>query len=61
MWALAEVVASALTLFVTYRMIIGSLGVGALGIWSLVGAAAGLTRFADIGAGAGLTHLWLDR
>jgi O-antigen/teichoic acid export membrane protein len=53
-WAVAEVVASALVLFLLYRIIVGQLGVKALGIWSLVLATTSLARLADLGAAAGL-------
>ena len=53
-WALGEVIVSGLTLFLLYKIIISSLGVKALGIWSLVLATTSLGRLADIGTAAGL-------
>jgi O-antigen/teichoic acid export membrane protein len=53
-WALAEVAASAVVLFFLYRVIVGQLGVKALGIWSLVLATTSLGRLADLGTAAGL-------
>jgi O-antigen/teichoic acid export membrane protein len=53
-WAIAEVAASALVLFFLYRVIVGQLGVKALGIWSLVLATTSLGRLADLGTAAGL-------
>jgi O-antigen/teichoic acid export membrane protein len=53
-WAIAEVAASALVLFCLYRVIVGQLGVKALGIWSLVLATTSLGRLADLGTAAGL-------
>jgi O-antigen/teichoic acid export membrane protein len=49
-----EVAASALVLFSLYRVIVGQLGVKALGIWSLVLATTSLGRLADLGTAAGL-------
>jgi O-antigen/teichoic acid export membrane protein len=53
-WAVAEVVTSAIVLFFLYRIIVGHLGVKALGIWSLVLATTSLGRLADLGTAAGL-------
>ena len=53
-WALGEVIVSSLTLFFLYRIVVTSLGVKALGIWSLVLATTSLGRLADIGTAAGL-------
>jgi O-antigen/teichoic acid export membrane protein len=53
-WAIVEVAASALVLFFLYRVIVGQLGVKALGIWSLVLATTSLGRLADLGTAAGL-------
>lgn len=56
-WALAEVVVSSVTLFLLYRIVTATLGVRALGIWSLVLATTSLARFGDLGASAGLSRL----
>ena len=54
LWNVAEVVAVAAALFLTYRVVLQQLGVEALGLWSLVGAVIALSRFADVGISAGL-------
>ncbi|MBC7489530.1 MAG: oligosaccharide flippase family protein [Glaciimonas sp.] len=54
LWALGEVVASAFSLFLIYKIAISSLGIAALGIWSVVLATTSLGRVADIGLSAGL-------
>jgi len=54
LWALAEVLFSSLLLFVLYKIVIASLGVKALGIWSLVLATTSLGRVADMGTAAAL-------
>ena len=53
-WAIVEVLASSLTLFFLYKIVVGSLGAESLGIWSLVLATTSLGRIADIGTSAGL-------
>jgi O-antigen/teichoic acid export membrane protein len=55
-WAVAEVVVSGLVMFVLYRVIVAKLSVEILGIWSLVLATTSLSRFADLGAAAGLVR-----
>jgi O-antigen/teichoic acid export membrane protein len=54
LWGIAEVLGSGLTLFFLYRVVVGSLGIKALGIWSLVLVTTSLGRLADIGTAAGL-------
>ena len=56
LWALGEVIASGLVLFLLYKVVISSLGVKALGIWSLVVATTSLGRLADIGTASGLSR-----
>lgn len=53
-WNLAEVALSSLILFILYRLILGHLGVTALGVWSLVLATTSMARVADLGAAGGL-------
>jgi O-antigen/teichoic acid export membrane protein len=53
-WAVAEVAVSAIVLFFLFRIIVGQLGVKALGIWSLVLATTSLGRLADLGTATGL-------
>lgn len=53
-WALVEVLVSALAVFLVYRVLALRFGVGAVGVWSLVVATAALARFADAGATAGV-------
>ena len=55
-WAVGEVVISGLVLFLLYRIVVATLGVEALGVWSLVMATTSLARFADLGAAAGLAR-----
>lgn len=55
-YALAEVITSGLVLFFLYRAIVSTLGVKALGTWSLVLATTAFGRAADIGIGAGLSR-----
>jgi O-antigen/teichoic acid export membrane protein len=54
LWALVEVIVSALFVFVVYRIVIYRLGVGALGVWSLVLATTSLVRVIDPGTSAGI-------
>lgn len=49
-----EVIVYAGVLFLLYRIIVRALGIEAMGIWSLVMAAASFLRFADTGVGAGV-------
>ena len=49
-----EVIVYAGVLFLLYRIIVRALGIGAMGLWSLVMAAASFLRFADTGVGAGV-------
>lgn len=49
-----EVIISAFSLFFIYRIINLSVGVGSLGIWSLVLSTTSLARLADIGLSGGL-------
>ena len=56
LYALAEVIVSGIVLFFLYKKVVGTLGVKALGIWSLVLATTSLGRVADIGAAAGLAR-----
>jgi O-antigen/teichoic acid export membrane protein len=53
-WAVAEVTVSSIVLFFLFRIIVGQLGVKALGIWSLVLATTSLGRLADLGTATGL-------
>ncbi|WP_165842877.1 oligosaccharide flippase family protein [Phenylobacterium deserti] len=53
-WNVAEVVVTSLGLFLLYKIIIASVGVSGVGIWSLVMAATSIARVADVGAAAGL-------
>ena len=53
-FAIAEVIASGLGLFILYRVVIIDLGAKALGIWSLVLATTSFGRMADVGASLGL-------
>jgi O-antigen/teichoic acid export membrane protein len=53
-WNLIEVAASTVVLFILYRLILKHIGIGALGVWSLVLATTSLARVADIGAAGGL-------
>lgn len=54
LWAVLEVICSALFLFIVYRIVVQRLGVGALGIWSIVLATTSLVRVVDPGTSAGL-------
>lgn len=49
-----EVIVYAGVLFLLYRIIVRALGIEAMGIWSLVMAAASFLRFADAGVGSGV-------
>lgn len=53
-WAICEVICSTLILFALYKLVVRDLGLGDLGIWSLVIATTSLMRLADSGASAGL-------
>lgn len=53
-WNIAEVLAGSLMLFVLYKAILHYLGVGAMGVWSLVVSATAVGRVADIGMSSGL-------
>lgn len=53
-WNVVESLATSLVLFVLYKLILASLGLSALGIWSLVLATTSLARIADLGAAGGL-------
>lgn len=55
-WAVVEVAVTGLSLFLLYKFVVLTLGIKALGIWSLVMATTSLARFADIGAAAGLSR-----
>jgi O-antigen/teichoic acid export membrane protein len=54
LWVLSEVICSALILFIVYGVVVHRLGIGSLGIWSLVVAATSLVRVVDPGTSAGL-------
>jgi O-antigen/teichoic acid export membrane protein len=54
LWALAEVVSSALLLFFVYRLVVHQLGIAALGVWSIVLATTSVARIVDPGASTGL-------
>jgi O-antigen/teichoic acid export membrane protein len=56
MWAVAETVCSALILFLSYRIVVHRLGLGSLGIWSLVVATTSFVRVVDPGTSAGLSR-----
>ena len=56
LYAVGEVVVSGLSLFLLYKKVVNTLGVEALGVWSLVLATTSLGRFADIGAASGLSR-----
>lgn len=53
-WALAEIILSALVTFFLYRLVVRNLGPGSLGVWSIVIASTSLARVADPGVSAGL-------
>jgi O-antigen/teichoic acid export membrane protein len=55
-YAVMEVVASGVALFLIYRNVVQVLGVSSLGIWSLVLATTAFGRVADIGISAGLAR-----
>ena len=55
-FAVMEVAASGIALFIIYRNVVQVLGVSALGIWSLVLATTAFGRVADIGISAGLAR-----
>lgn len=55
-WAILEVIGSALTLFLLYRVVLEILGIEALGIWALIMATTSLGKLADIGTSAGLSR-----
>src|ERR1017187_500234 len=50
----AQVVVSGIALFVLYKFIYRTLGLGTLGLWSLVLATTGITRSADLGLAGSL-------
>lgn len=52
----AQMLLSALILFVLYRYISQALGVDKLGVWSVVLATASASRLADLGLGVGVTR-----
>lgn len=56
LWAVVEVLLSALILFLLYKIVAQRLGVEDLGVWSLVMATTSLGRLADIGSAAGLSR-----
>lgn len=56
LWALGEVILNGIVLFVLYKVVISSLGIKALGIWSIVLATTTLGRLADIGTASGLSR-----
>jgi O-antigen/teichoic acid export membrane protein len=56
LYAVGEVVVSGLSLFLLYKKVVNTLGVEALGVWTLVLATTSLGRFADIGAASGLSR-----
>src|ERR1700691_2404856 len=56
LYAVGEVVISGISLFLLYRKVVNTLGVEALGIWSLVLATTSLGRIADFGAASGLSR-----
>jgi O-antigen/teichoic acid export membrane protein len=51
-----QMLAGALLLFLLYRFIIGTVGVGQLGVWSVVLATVSASRLADLGLSAGVTR-----
>ena len=53
-WALLEVLCSALVLFFIYRIVVHKLGIGALGVWSITLATTSLVRVVDPGTTVGL-------
>lgn len=55
-WNIAEVLINSVAIFVLYKLIAQRLGVGALGVWSLVLAATSLGRLADAGISSGLSR-----
>lgn len=54
LWALAEIVVSALLVFLAYRLIVKQLGASSIGVWSIVLASTSLVRIADPGVNTGL-------
>jgi len=53
-WGVAEVIVGAACLFILYRLVVLHLGVGALGLWSIVMAMTSLVRIADPASVVGL-------
>lgn len=53
-WNVIEIAAATVALFILFKIIVGTLGLGALGIWSLVLATTSLARMADLGVTGGL-------
>jgi O-antigen/teichoic acid export membrane protein len=56
-WNVIEVVATGLGIFLVYRVTVLSLGIAALGLWSLVIATTSVAKLADLGVSGGLARL----
>lgn len=54
LWNVAEVSVAAISLFITFKVILENLGIAALGVWSLLGAVIAMARFADAGVASAL-------
>jgi O-antigen/teichoic acid export membrane protein len=52
----AEPVAAGIVLFFQYKILLNQLGLGDIGVWTLVVATTSLARLADVGIGGGLTR-----
>lgn len=52
----AQVIVSGVTLFLLYRYLYVALGAASLGLWSLVLATTGVTRFAELGLAGSLSR-----
>lgn len=55
-WSIAEVVVNGITLFVLYKYVVATLGLEALGVWSLVFATATIARIGDLALSAGVSR-----
>jgi O-antigen/teichoic acid export membrane protein len=53
-WNYTEVVVTSVALFVLYKFLLISLGIAAVGVWSIVVATTSLGRIADLGTAGGL-------
>ena len=53
-WNIGEIAAATVALFLLFKIIVGALGLAALGVWSLVLATTSLARLADLGVTGGL-------